>query len=382
MKIFRPKDTSNLHEKIEVFQFVGEESSRIGVIEVIATSVLQQLSIVFEEGGGPSTEINFGMLYFGQSKECSAFLVNNGPRDIDYKFFFHPDKRREDLMNNLDDSDFACTPEQAGIEMTQRILSAEPINGLIKSYMQIPIKFICKTKIPEKATGWRGHISDDYDKNGANHYKVKSDINNPRLYKSTAAVKFEESAVYKNTTKESDDKIAPTISVYMEVKAIYPDITLDKTMLNFWECKLHEKKIITLNITNKNEELPVDFSFNKIPYFTVEPSKGIVNPNSKFPPIKVYFHPENYGNFSDALILRYVNNMYEIPIRVIGICKDMGVKQKKMRGPEATEQDFEDQKEFVPEDLACDYTLAKNSVILLYFIYFLIFEIFPKQNIF
>ena len=117
-----------------------------------------------------------------------------------------------------------------------------------------------------------------------------------------------------------------------------------------------------LQLTNKNEELPVDFSFNKIPYFTVEPSKGIINPNSKFPLIKVYFHPENYGNFSDALILRYVNNMYEIPIRVIGICKDMGVKQKKMRGPEATEQDFKAQDAVVPDEVACDYTFMRKNV--------------------
>ncbi len=336
---------------------------KIGVIEVIATSVFQQLSIVFEEGGGPSTEINFGMLYFGQSKECSAFLVNNGPRDIDYKFFFHPDKRRDELPNNnLDDSDFACTPEQAGIEMTQRILSAEPMNGLISSYTQIPIKFICKTKIPEKLTGWRGHICEDYDKNGANHYKQKIEIN-PKHFKSTAAVKFEESSRYKNLSKDNDEKISPTISVFMEVKAIYPDITLDKSMLNFWECKLHESKIITLNITNKNEELPIDFSFNKIPYFTVEPSKGIINPNSKFPPIKVFFHPENYGNFSDALILRYVNNMYEIPIRVIGICKDKGEKKKRINGLEITEKDFTSKDEIISDEIACDYTIVKNNVI-------------------
>jgi hypothetical protein len=53
----------------------------------------------------------------------------------------------------------------------------------------------------------------------------------------------------------------------MEVKAICPDITIDKTELNFWECNLKEKKIIQLIITNKNDEIPVDFCFNKIPHF-------------------------------------------------------------------------------------------------------------------
>ena len=50
----------------------------------------------------------------------------------------------------------------------------------------------------------------------------------------------------------------------MEVTAILPHITLDKTMLNFWECKLHERKYIEIRITNKNEELPVDYVFTKV----------------------------------------------------------------------------------------------------------------------
>lgn len=280
---------------------------------------------MFEEGGGPTTEINFGMLYHGQSKECSGFLVNNGPKEIAYKFFFHPDKRREEI--NLDDSDFACTPEEAGIEMTQRILAAEPQGGRIKSYTQIPIKFVCKTKIPDKPIGWRSHLCEEYEHNHKDNDSLKAELLKPSLFKSTAAVKFEEAFVTRVSAKDSEDKICPTISVYMEVKAIYPDITLDKTMLNFWDCKLHEQKIITISITNKNDELPVDFSFSKVPHFTVKPSSGVINPNTRFPPIVVTFHPENYGNFSDVIVFRYVSNMYEIPIRVFGLCKDIGNKQ-------------------------------------------------------
>lgn len=79
------------------------------------------------------------------------------------------------------------------------------------------------------------------------------------------------------------------------------------------------KKVITIVITNKNEELPVDFSFGKIPQFTVEPSKGIIKPsygqNVSSVSVNVYFHPENIGKFADVLVMKYVNNMYEIPIK-------------------------------------------------------------------
>jgi hypothetical protein len=55
----------------------GQEQPR--QIEITATSVEQHLSIVFEEGGGQKSSLNFGTLYFGERREYPAFLVNNGP---------------------------------------------------------------------------------------------------------------------------------------------------------------------------------------------------------------------------------------------------------------------------------------------------------------
>ncbi|MBO6184113.1 MAG: hypothetical protein J6O88_05375, partial [Chryseobacterium sp.] len=321
---FEPTKTQNLHEKIEVRQEVGQKV--IGYIEVIATSVVQQMSVVFEEGGGPQTDINFGLLYHGQKKECSAFLVNNGPKEMNFKFFFHPNKSRKDFNDNFED-DFASTPEEAGIEMTQRILSAEPIQGTVEAYNQIPIKFLCSTKIPKKEKGWRVTLSPDYDINNINRpTNLRDKLNKVEHYESLAAIKFEEAFVNKLAEKDTEEEFCKTISVYMEVKAIDPNITIDKTSLNFWECNIKEKKVIQITITNKNEELPIDFSFGKIPHFSVVPNKGIIKPSfSRGEPgsftVNVFFHPENIGKFSDILVMKYVNNMYEIPIRIFGICK-------------------------------------------------------------
>ena len=322
--IFEPGHTQNLHEKIEVWQDIGQKE--LGFIEIIATSVVQQMSIVFEEGGGPQTDINFGLLYYGQKKECSAFLVNNGPKEMNYKFFFHPNKSRKDFNDNFED-DFASTPEEAGTEMTQRILSAEPMQGRIEAYSQIPIKFLCSTKIKKEEKGWRATLYPEYDINNKNlQSNLRDKLNKTQHFQSLAAVKFEEVYINKLAEKENEEEFCKTISVYMEVKAIYPNITIDKTSLNFWECYLKEKKVISITITNKNEELPIDFCFTKIPHFNVVPSKGIIRPSfhredpSKFT-VNVFFQPENLGKFNDILVMKYVNNMYEIPIRLFGICK-------------------------------------------------------------
>ncbi len=107
------------------------------MIEVIGTSVQQQLAIVFAKGGGAATEIDFGTVYYGQMKQISAFLVNNGPNKTNYKLFFHPDKDPTEINEN--DIDFTGTPYEAGIELSQRILSADPLNGVINSYEQVII---------------------------------------------------------------------------------------------------------------------------------------------------------------------------------------------------------------------------------------------------
>ena len=68
-------------------------------------------------------------------------------------------------------------------------------------------------------------------------------------YESLAAIKFEEAYVNKLAEKDTEEEFCKTISVYMEVKAIDPNITIDKTSLNFWECNIKEKKVIQITIT-------------------------------------------------------------------------------------------------------------------------------------
>ena len=324
--IYEPKKTNNLHEKIEVNLLNPEGKKSLGFIEIVASSVVQQMSIVFQEGGGPHTDINFGLLYYGQNKECNAFLVNNGPKEMLFKFNFYPNKSRKDFNEYFEDEDFASTPEETGIAITQRVLSAEPENGMIKPYSQIPIKFLCNTKLKKKEKGWRVTLSPEYDivnKKSINNLRDKLSI--PEHFQSLAAIKFEEENINILSIKEKGEDFCKPVSVFMEVKAISPDITIDKTELNFSECYVKEKKLIKLLITNKNSELPVDFNFNKITNFKIEPSYGKIKPSIGEELgqvlVNVYFQPENIGKFNDVLILKYINNMYEIPIKIFAVCK-------------------------------------------------------------
>jgi len=47
--------------------------------------------------------------------------------------------------------------------------------------------------------------------------------------------------------------------------------------------------------------------------------------------VTVTFHPGNLGNFTDVLTFKYINGMYDLPIRVMGSCKNIAPKTVKFR---------------------------------------------------
>ena len=363
---FDAKEAVNLHTKIELIQNHEGTTKKIGFIEVIGTAVYQQLSLVFEEGGGQNSEINFGVLYYGQLKECSAFLVNNGPKEIAYKVSFYPNKNSKEAL--MEDDDLVLTPADAGKEMTERILSATPIFGTIKPYTQVPMRFLCKTKIYERKKGWqRDFLLEKHEAPELKNYHPKKNFTvPPESYKSTAVIKFD---LEKRDSSNLDEKVAAPVITYMEVNAIYPQLVLDKTTINFWEVNLKETAKVTLVLKNESDELPLDYKFKKIPHFTVTPNEGVIEQSGK-ETIEVYFHPENYGNFNDILTVYYVNGIYSYPIRVMGFCKKIDLekvfknKNSKIRGPELYGSNFNKHNEvmIIKPEKAENYTVRKQAI--------------------
>ena len=67
---------------------VGEE--KIGSIDVNATFVKSFFSVVFDDGGDKtSSELPFGSLYFGETRERIGTLVNNGPSSAPFHIKFN-----------------------------------------------------------------------------------------------------------------------------------------------------------------------------------------------------------------------------------------------------------------------------------------------------
>lgn len=96
----------------------------------------------------------------GERREYPAFLVNNGPQPAPFKFKFLQGLRNLDELT-IDESEAFVAPADVGKELTDRVLTAEPMSGTVPPYSQIPISFICRTKIHDK----KGGFSDSVDSN-------------------------------------------------------------------------------------------------------------------------------------------------------------------------------------------------------------------------
>lgn len=138
----------------------NDDGASARTIELTATCVEQNLSIVFEEGGGQKSSLNFGTIYMGEKREYPAFLINNGPQPASFKFGFLQGLRNlEENHYGEEDEDSFVSPAEVGKELTDRVLTAEPLAGVVGPYQQIPIRFICRTKKHDK----RGGFSDVVD---------------------------------------------------------------------------------------------------------------------------------------------------------------------------------------------------------------------------
>ena len=304
-----------------------EGQDKIRNIDVNATSVEHHLSIVFEEGGGQKSSLNFGTLYMGEKREYPASLVNNGPRPVNFNVKFLQGIRNLDDDLHIEDEAFV-SPNEAGRELTERVLTTFPLSGDVPAYSQIPIKFVCRTKKTNKTAGFSDHTKRDRPKSSESQSIVANEEKyeiKPNEYSSVAVMAF--------------DITHEPLKVQMMAKACFPDLKLNKQMLQFGECPTNGRKDFTLTIKNKNEDLPIDFNFTKVANFKMDPQKGKLMPATKHT-INVSFEPKNFGIFNNIVKLNFLKNAYQIPITLMGASNSQQEKEKKIRGPLASKEDF------------------------------------------
>lgn len=282
----------------------GQKHSK--VMEISATCIEQSLSIVFNEGGGIKSSLNFGTVYMGERREYPAFLVNNGPQPASFKFKFLQGLRNLEDENSSTQQDTFVSPAEVGKEMTERVLTAFPLSGSVGPYEQIPIQFICRTKKHEKASGF-GDLTGDFNKpgTGASSQPAKDLAKTakymvaPEDYATLAVMSFDD----KQGIRHQD------LKVQMMARAMYPDIKINKQLLSFGECAVRERRDMVLTVKNKNKDLMLDFNFTKVAHFKAMPVKGKLFADSEHN-INISFEPKSFGMFKQTTVLEILNGLY------------------------------------------------------------------------
>jgi len=70
---------------------------------------------------------------------------------------------------------------------------------------------------------------------------------------------FEYTAYFEFNEEKNDP-----IIVFFNAKGICPQIKLSQSTLDFKDCPMNERRDILVKIENKNEEIPIDFIFEKV----------------------------------------------------------------------------------------------------------------------
>ena len=85
--------------------------------------------------------------------------------------------------------------------------------------------------------------------------------------------------------------------MHLQAKCICPTIKFPPTpILQFGQCQANMEKQMLFQVSNKNQELPIDMSFPVIPYFSVSPSVNSLEPEQQSA-FWITFKPKHTGSF-------------------------------------------------------------------------------------
>ena len=139
------------------------------------------------------------------------------------------------------------------------------------------------------------------------------------------------------------------LKVQMMARACYPDVKISKQQLQFGECASNDRRDYTLTVTNRNEDLPLDFNFGKTSSFKAKPAKGTLLPGHPHH-INISFEPKSLGHHKQDMLLDILKGIYRIPLQLAGHCNAVGKRPDALRGPMARPEHFEPEKKVLTDE--------------------------------
>lgn len=297
-------------------------------IDVNATCVEQQVSIVapaLHSGASladlsalaVTTNLNFGSIYHGQSSTIEAHLLNNGPIKLDFVIKLIQGTE-EDAENEIH---LTHTPQEVAEQERRRVMLVEPDTGVIEPYSHIVLKFTCNSKLIERLKGFVHNLMEDHGRDAISSEVVDNALD----YFYTAIFTF--------------SQLEQKINLQLQARAVLPSLQVSSTGFHFPACPVNDRRDMVMNMTNLNDELPIDYCFEKVSQFNISPNRGYLLPNQAIV-LNVTFIPHNLGVFDANMLLKLVHKAYTVPIKLYGRGIGLNEREVPLRGPAATSKDF------------------------------------------
>jgi len=330
LRIEFSSDTVGAFRSCVHFEISGQPAK---VLDVCAAVVEQSLELVLPNNGGKAdSKIIFGSLYFGEKSTRTLLLVNNSPQASEYCITFRPGNGFElykDAPRSAsgEDDEVAHTKSSSQDDPLDGFspslsdgspMAVGPCEGVLNPYEKIPISLCFTPKPPRQLKG----------------FKTRGDL---QLY---------DRVDISLDIMISSAETGQNIPIALVGTACKPEVHVTRKVFRFGSCPTNDRRDISFSVTNKNGELPVRFSLNKVAFFTATPSSGSLLPGESAD-ILLTFRPAQMGTFKTTIHLVLNKGVGVIPLGLSATCEAVGEKKVLVGGPDATVSDFQSEPKFV-----------------------------------
>ena len=215
-----------------------------------------------DAAGQPLSKSEFGRLYCGLTTSLSVYLVNNGPKPINY------------ASAKAQEEGSAPTPSAEEEDTTPNPITIEPHMGSVPAHgrRQLTLHFAPPKRSAKAAKGFVAQGETE---------EIVEEIATSQVFE----------------ILETGQKIPLRI----EGVALAPRIGLSQGAFAFGACAMYDHKEAELTLSNK-QDLPYSFSFTTPAHFAASPLEGTIPPNSSLV-VTLSFKPHQLGTLVGALQL-------------------------------------------------------------------------------
>uniref|UniRef100_A0A0G4F070 Calponin-homology (CH) domain-containing protein n=1 Tax=Chromera velia CCMP2878 TaxID=1169474 RepID=A0A0G4F070_9ALVE len=246
-------------------------------ISVEAVITGQNLRLLIN--GQEESFAELGSLYFGQTKEVSAEVINDGPHNAHFRVAV--------VENDPPTPPWSAEDPTAPLAAAN-IFSFFPSSGEVPPFGKLPVTIRIATPVWEqdKMKGFR------YNRTPQDVHKTQR-----------AVVKFE--------SEEFNQTTVIQVAAFLSLPALF----LDPPRLDFGKCLVDDRRDVRLALTNKHKDAAIEWELQKVSQFFASPNKGRLAPQQTVS-VVVSFCPRRIGVADSRFAVALCKGLYTVEMDV------------------------------------------------------------------